>query len=349
MSPSHANNFDALRIILAVLVILSHSFPLATGNENGEPLKIFTNGQASLGRLAVDGFFIISGYLITQSWLRKPKLGEFMKRRFLRIYPGFIVAAAVSLFLVGPFGSSVGTSALYQDDIYWQYLTDTVQLRYHDYPSPFADNPRHDVNGSLWSISYEFWCYIGVALMGVTGLMLWKRSVVSLLAVTIGISVAFVASGWTPAGALLGKIFGNPVFWARLLPVYLAGVAFYLFRDRIRYTNTGALLAAAGLALGAAVPYGWGIGFPLCGGYLLFWFAFHPRIRMQHAAKWGDSSYGIYLYSFPIQQLFIMLVGVAMGPWLLFLATTPLAVVAGYGSYHGVEKWFLKRPASRKS
>src|ERR1700743_1286518 len=105
MSPrpgNEGNNFDSLRLIFAVLVILSHSFPLGRGSNDTEPLSVITNGALTLGDLSVWGFFVISGFLITQSWLRSSSTGKYLKRRVARIYPGFIVMSLVSALLIVP-------------------------------------------------------------------------------------------------------------------------------------------------------------------------------------------------------------------------------------------------------
>src|SRR4051794_2006572 len=78
-----ANNFDVLRLVLAVMVIFSHSFPLLWGDNSREPLMRLTGGQITAGELAVAGFFILSGFLITKSWLQSAGLKDYLRRRIL--------------------------------------------------------------------------------------------------------------------------------------------------------------------------------------------------------------------------------------------------------------------------
>ena len=82
------NNFDFLRLALAVLVIFSHAFPLGAGSEIHEPLRVLTHGQMTLGGFAVDLFFVMSGFLIAGSAERSRNLGSFLKKRVARIYSG---------------------------------------------------------------------------------------------------------------------------------------------------------------------------------------------------------------------------------------------------------------------
>src|ERR1051325_8876378 len=96
------NNFDVIRFSLASLVIFSHSFALLSGSNATDPLHRLTRGQISLGELAVDGFFILSGFLVTHSWTKTPALGAFLLKRASRIYPGFLVVTILTVVLLFP-------------------------------------------------------------------------------------------------------------------------------------------------------------------------------------------------------------------------------------------------------
>src|SRR5205085_4562125 len=102
LSAGRANNFDALRFALAALVILSHSFPLLQRDNRHEPLAVATGGQITGGEVAVGGFFILSGFLIAQSWDNSRGLGDYLRKRAARIYPGFLAAALVCALIAGP-------------------------------------------------------------------------------------------------------------------------------------------------------------------------------------------------------------------------------------------------------
>src|SRR5262245_4236733 len=95
------NNFDVIRFALAGLVVFSHSFALLSGTDATEPLHRLTRGQIASGELAVDGVFILSGFLVTHSWSRTPALGKFFSKRVSRIYPGYaVITLLTALFLV---------------------------------------------------------------------------------------------------------------------------------------------------------------------------------------------------------------------------------------------------------
>src|SRR4051812_18089304 len=103
ISKGNGNNLNALRLVLAFLVIVSHSYPLSYGMPEGGRREFtykWTGGQETLGSIAVDLFFLISGFLITASWLRSKSAQEYLVRRVLRIYPGFICALCFSALVI---------------------------------------------------------------------------------------------------------------------------------------------------------------------------------------------------------------------------------------------------------
>ncbi|HEY1686836.1 MAG TPA: acyltransferase [Tepidisphaeraceae bacterium] len=335
------NNFDFVRFSLAVAVILSHSYALLWGAST-EPLISSTRGQLALGGLAVDWFFVISGFLITHSWLRSKSTIDYFKKRVLRIYPGFIEAVLLCAFIVAPLSSPVIRSHFTAAVRPVSTLAQMFLLRFREPGFTFLSNPAPAINGSLWSILYEFWCYIGVAFLGLIGYLKAPRAVARLFILMIGVSVVFVALQLTPGGKWLGKIVGYPPFYARLLPYYLSGMVFYLYRNKIPYSNWLGLVSLVLVIIAARIPYGVAVIFPSAGTYLLFWFAFHPYIRLENWARYGDFSYGIYVFAFPIQQILIMELGRKISPLFLFTVATPLTIAAGAISWYLVERRFLK-------
>ena len=108
------NNFDFLRFALATMVLLSHSWDLLKGRESN-PVLLATKGQTELGSVAVDGFFILSGYLIAISFINSRSIWDYLRKRVLRIYPGYLVAAFVSLLFFAPLAMRFSSD-------YWQWV-----------------------------------------------------------------------------------------------------------------------------------------------------------------------------------------------------------------------------------
>jgi peptidoglycan/LPS O-acetylase OafA/YrhL len=345
---SRRNNFDAIRLGLAVLVIYSHAFPLGLGSEALEPMKRLSRGQVTFGGIAVDLFFVMSGFMIAGSAHRSPSLFDFMKRRVARIYPAFILASLLALLLVVPLASArlAETSLLAAAG---NFVGQTLRLREFSYSAAFAHNPYPDViNGSLWSVSYEFWCYVGVALLLLTGLLRRRMVVAGVFAAAWVASILSIVRHWNFGGKILGVIFGSPQFWARLLPLYLAGVVFYQFRERIPLRASLAGLSGAALLASCFLPdAAWTAVFPFAGTYLVFYAAFTPFVRVHSFGRFGDFSYGTYLYAFPIEQLVVQAFGHRVQPAVLFCCAAPLTLLVAVASWYGVERRFL-RPARRK-
>src|SRR4029450_12086584 len=89
MASRSTNNFDFMRMALATTVIFSHSYDML-GRTN--PFKRATGGQTELASVAVDVFFVLSGYLITQSFCSSHTVLDYFWKRILRLFPAFVVA-----------------------------------------------------------------------------------------------------------------------------------------------------------------------------------------------------------------------------------------------------------------
>ena len=335
------NNFDFCRFWLAVLVIFSHAYALTEGDERNEPLDLMTRGQLSSGALAVGCFFSISGFLITHSWLRSSSAMSYLWKRVLRIYPGFIVAVLIGCFIVAPLASdhfAIKTRELVTLPIY------LLALRPTEPAGVFANNPLPGaINGSLWTIPYEFKCYLAVMLAGVLGVLGTRRAFVAgFMVVTCIVSLVYP---WYAIPALdrgaFAAIVGIASNWVRIFPYFVSGMTFYLYRDLIPYTRTSVLTVLAIVVVASQLPPAGNLLFPVGITYLLFWFCFHAPLHIDHWAKYGDFSYGIYLYAFPIKQ-FIVMKNQGITPLTLFAVATPLSIAAGVLSWHLVEKRFLK-------
>jgi peptidoglycan/LPS O-acetylase OafA/YrhL len=130
--------------------------------------------------------------------------------------------------------------------------------------------------------------------------------------------------------------------WARLLPYYLAGMVFYLYRDRIPCTPLIATISLAAVISSAFVPHAVTIALPTAGAYLVFYFAFTGIVRLPHWAKYGDFSYGIYLCAFPIQQFVVASLGRDTAPLTVTAIAMPLTLAAAVTCWYCIESPFLR-------
>lgn len=342
---ARVNNFDFMRLSFALLVIYAHSYPLAWGSESRELFHLMTCGQTGGGAIAVDGFFFISGYLVTGSLDRSTSIWSYLKKRMLRIYPAFLVVSLVDLVVVLPLSSGhlvgktiIGKVAL----LAWKVLSLTTFAS----TGSFASNPYPEaINGSLWTIRVEFLCYLGLALLGVCGMLRRRYSVLAVYLISLIFSIGICFSRFTPyRGDLSHTAYqANIDILVRLVPIYLAGVVAYLFREKYKLKASWAICSLSLLVLSIWVPNGLMITVPSAGSYLMISFAYCRKMPLHHFARYGDFSYGTYLYAFPIQQLIMRASGGQTNPLELFGITTPLTLIVAALSWHFVEKRFVSR------
>ena len=338
--PNRHNNFGFLRLLFATLVIISHSAEIIDGNRSREPL-VSLFGKLTFGELAVDGFFLISGYLIAKSYETSKTTLSYLSKRVRRIYPGYLVAYFVSLFVLGPF-VGVAFSAMNFKDLAKLFL-DAFFL-FGIRPPGFIGLPYPSLNGSMWTIIIEFRCYLFVILFGAIGLY---RSKWLLVFLTLGLLAAMeVQLHPRPPGPLHWMTGQDAYNLFRFLGIFCAGSLFYLYRNSIPYNGKFALVAALALLIFLSQSIVAESAFAILGGYLIFWTALHfDSSFLRGINSREDISYGVYLYAWPVQSALVYFCHIS-SPWVLTLLTIPIVCAIGFASWRLVERRFLifKRP-----
>jgi peptidoglycan/LPS O-acetylase OafA/YrhL len=335
---SRNHQFDLLRILFATLVLLAHATEITDGNVSREPLHRLTGVPITFGGLGVDGFFLLSGYLIVQSWLGDPELPRFLRKRALRIIPGYLAAVALSTIAVGVLAPGIDH---FFARLNIHFLQSVVLLSSPETPAVLAGLPYPMVNVSLYTIAYEFRCYLLVALLGMCG-FLRRRKVVLAATVLLLSSVLypkpFAGVEWPRH---VEAVIGLPVFVSRLTAIYLTGCCFYLFRDRVvyrpRFALAAVIVAAGAFAFAPACAE---FALVLGGGYLMFYLGQMHLPGLSGMGKVPDISYGIYLYGWPIESLWVWYH--RGSPWITFFASTAICFALGWLSWQ-----FIERPALR--
>ena len=337
------NNFSLLRLGLAGLVLFAHSFVAVNGSNRGEPLYELTGGRLDLGALAVNGFFIASGVMVSESLFRGRGTWDFLRKRTRRLYPAFFALWLLQALIIAPLASK-GDFQGYSLRQVGILLFNLATLSSYGYPfggllQVFPDNPvPGEMNVSLWTLRYEFGCYLGLAALGWLG---WFRQR-WLVTVLFLIAWAVHISGWRlPWHRILTALVADGTYWPRFATYFLAGATFWHWRGRIpRRTAFGVIalgltIIAFGLPglIPALLPPAW------C--YALMWLAYCPGNALQRMYDATDVSYGTYLYAFPIQQVVVMVHPEASVAE-VFLVTLPLTLLAGFASWHLVEKRWLR-------
>jgi peptidoglycan/LPS O-acetylase OafA/YrhL len=338
LKPQRNHQFDLLRIFFATLVLLSHAPELTDGNKSRELFHRITDSPMTFGGVGVDGFFLLSGYLIVQSWLGEPKLSNFLRKRFLRIVPGYLVAVLLSTLAVGMLAPGVPH---FFAGIDGHFFNSVVLLSSPATPPVFPGRPYAMVNGALYTIAYEFRCYLLVALLGLCGVL--RRP-----AILAGLCAAFLLALVFPATfenlhwpRHIEAVIGQASVLFRLTGIYLVGCCFYLFRARIVFRPSLAIVAVAGfLACVVFAPSRVELATVLTGGYLMFYLGQMQLPQLDWMKRVPDISYGIYLYGWPVESLWIWFH--RGSPWVTFAVSTVICFALGWLSWQCVEKPALR-------
>lgn len=292
-----SNAFDLLRLAAALLVLVEHSW-LLTGS--GFPLLPPSVG-VTVGGVGLGVFFLTSGYLILDSWLADPSPPRFAARRALRILPLYLIVVLLTVLVAGPLLSTLAPAEYFADGGTWEYLTAHLLLfgNEFDLPGVFTDAPYSTgVNGSLWTIPIEILCYVGVAVLGVVGLLRSRALLVVAALVPVVLFVVVDATGYE--GTLIPRVLS-----ANAAPL----IAFFAIGMVVRRMRPGAtppwpVVVAAVLLW----PLTWGT--PVAGAVgigvvalLTFAVAFGAPSAVHHPTGRTDLSYGIYVLAYPVQQV----------------------------------------------
>lgn len=324
------NNFLLLRFLAAGLVLFGHSWAIAL-NPSGESDWLAQRTLLFSGTLAVNMFFFVSGFLVTMSYERRHSLWAFGKARVLRIFPALLVCVALSAVLLGPIISTLTPAAYFGDPQWWRYLIGNVSLLDLQWklPGVFTTNRHPDiVNGALWTLPGEIQMYLYVAALGLLGLLRTRFRFGLALAALLIVAVWF---GDRVAMVSQAEYYGFAAFFA-------FGAFCWMQRDRVHVSGPILLLLLFACAVFYRHP-GYQLVLGAATAYFCLWFVYAPR--MDGFNRFGDYSYGLYLYGFIMQQL-VALWFPDFGPWRSLLLSFPLALACAIASWHLVEKPALR-------
>lgn len=328
------NNFDFLRFSAATLVLFSHCYPLS-GRNVEEPIVRLT-GCESGGGLAVAIFFIISGYLVSASYLNSKTWLHFFWKRALRLFPALSFAVLLAMFVIGPLFTNIELSDYFKSSLTWGYFKNIpLSIRYN-LPGLFATNPYPTaVNGSLWTLPVEVAMYMLVFVFGFTRILSTRYILYILLIFMLCYLKATEISKYVIFGVI------PLIHFFKLGAYFFAGAAMYLFKRHISLRNDVFIFLLALVAASFHTPYG-ALVLQVALPYLVIHFAYMKIGKLHQFGRFGDFSYGIYVFAFPVQQSVMFLYGPGIGisafAGLSFLVTLILAIL----SWHLVENPALK-------
>jgi peptidoglycan/LPS O-acetylase OafA/YrhL len=364
-----ANSIGFFRWLLAFSVIFSHAGPVA-GFYGQEDLGIQISDEQSLGGVAVAGFFFFSGFLITRSRARTGMVRYFW-RRCLRILPAFWCALLLTAFVLAPIawvkeqGSLAGYFGAERDNpltYVWQNMflvLDQRNIAGMGTSVPYADIGGFDWNGSAWTLQYEFKAYILVGVLALVGYAAsrWVSTVAAVGIIALnGLLwsghvapatwgnpldvVPLIGDTWLAHALNPMAPFGHPLlsdsFNLMLIAPFALGMLFAIWG---KYVPVSDVLAVVGI-VAAYLAYDFG-GWNVWGQYGLLYFLMWAAIRwtrLQHWEKYGDFSYGVYIFAWPLMMFacYFGLHEAGMLPYFAVIVVT--AHVIAFASWHLIEK-----------
>ena len=332
MKISAQNNFDHIRLFLAIGIFLFHSAEL-TQITSLQWFRTFVNPA-----VAVHSFFIVSGFLIFMSYERSSSLRSYFNKRFRRIAPAYITVV-MTLFVLLSLLSELTLQEYFTSAQIWKYLLanlSTLNFLQPTLPSLFTNNYLPTVDGSLWTIKVEVAFYLSVPI--IVYFYRWFKPTVVLITLFI-LSVLYIYTMNYLAQHYESNLFailkyqlpGQMLFFSAGALLYyhqkqflkyqhllmLAAVALYIFQ--FSYATYAVALSVIVIYLATAIPH------------------------LGHIAKHGDLSYGLYIWHFPTIQVFITLGLFQQSVWLGFIALSITVILLSWLSWHLIEKPFLSK------
>ena len=333
----NSNNFDGIRLIAALFVLIGHS-PAILSNSGltFDPfIKIF---GVSIQNIGVFIFFIISGFLVTRSWEFKKNIFDFLIARVLRIFPALICLVLLSVFVLGLLITRYHISDYLSSSVTGEYLQDMSLYRMHYYlPGVFETNPTgSSINGSLWTLPYEFTCYLFLMCIAILNIQKNKWSALFFLLMVTTSYFLLQEKIDKVVIPIIGIDFKN--FYPLFL-YFLSGGVYYHFIKSIHFNLYGLLVCGIVISL-IKMNYLPELFLAFTLPYLIFSFVFSKKINMHRFGQYGDFSYGLYLYAFPIQQLIVYLLPIKIG------VVTMIILSIGFTFPIAILSWkFIEKPS----
>lgn len=284
---------NAFRLSFAIGVILWHSYKL-TGRDVS-----YAPARQLISNVWVDGFFAISGFLITSSWLRNPRLRDYLVARGLRILPGFWVCLVVTAFVVAPIGVAIqgGSAAkllLSTAPVEYILKNSAVSMLQFDIGGTPTGIPWSGAwDGSLWTLGYELYCYIAVAILGLVGILIRRWFI------PVAMALCWCA-------LLLSTLVELPIIaqdGARFAVMFVAGALVHQYRNVIPARWSLVALSVVIVLVSSLLPdYRLVAAVPLAYATIVS----GALVRNKRSTLRTDLSYGVYIYAFPVQQLMVI-------------------------------------------
>ncbi|MEK6745037.1 MAG: acyltransferase [Nitrospirota bacterium] len=337
---SKDNNFNLLRLSAATFVLIHHMHVFL-----GESGRVHWIAGEVMGS-AVQIFIIISGFLVTKSWMNDPRPFLFVKKRALRIFPALACSVLLAVLIIGPLVTRADLKLYFSHPGTTEYLKNVFLFPVYYYlPGVFMNNPYpHAVNGSLWSLPIEVFLYGLLIILGLTRVV-GKRVLVA------GIAVLLIAGEqyFKPALSASRVFFLTmPVSFLLSLGIFFfIGALYYLYAEKIVLNKWAALLLLPLFVVANKLPLSELIRYAVL-PYIVLYVAYSDIAFIKFFQKM-DVSYGVYVYAFPIQQTVVHYYYGQLGTYTILMMSLAIVLAVSYLSWRFVEKpslaWAHRRSA----
>ena len=325
--------YDQIRLVLSVAILLWHSFLVSYGQNWA--LTFWASPFSAVLAVLLPMFFGLSGFLVMGSALRVQSLVMFAVFRALRIAPALITEVTLSALIVGPVLTVLPLRNYFSSPMLMEYFTSLVGWIHFRLPGLFTANSIPEVvNSSLWTVGPELLCYVVLSLFIVTGS--YKRPGV-LVGIVIGYLTVCVAADQMPQVNFLDNRIPTRV----LVLCFLFGNLLCVLRHRVPYS--GLLTLISGCVGAWGLHYASEVNVTLLTYPALFLVVYFvnalglTRLPKIPVTDYGDYSYGIYLFGFPVQQA-VRMTQATPDPLVNFAIALPMTFGLAVLSWHYVEK-----------
>jgi peptidoglycan/LPS O-acetylase OafA/YrhL len=331
-SQGRNNNFNLIRIVAALAVLITHSYDLVgSADPVGQSLGM------TMGSIAVDVFFITSGFLVTASLLTRQSIIEFIWARVLRIYPALLVLVVFTVFVLGVYFTTLPLSAYFTSSRTYTYLLKCSTLISSGVPfklpGVFENNPyKSAVNGSIWTMPYEVRMYVILAavwfVLRITRSYKLKafQLIVIIYAVLSGLYVLAIPFYFPTINYLVKFSF-----------MFFTGASFYVLKEHIHLSPLLFWLIVIALAFAIGNVHLFYVTYTVSIAYLLFFMAYVPSGHIRKYNRLGDYSYGLYIWAFPVQQSVAALIPGVSVTYMIFISAA-VSILLAVISWHILER-----------
>lgn len=322
----HTTGFDYLRILLALAVLGVHVLSLS----NPAAWAFLWHSYLSPIELGIlPAFFVLSGFLVTGSLLRNT-IPQFLLLRALRIIPALAVEVTLSAIFLGALVTLLPLRQYIVAPEFRAYFLNIVGYIHYTLPGVYGGRP---INLQLWTVPFELECYIALVILAVVGLVERKYLLLVITSAAIffitmlALHRSFYHANWNVPGRML-------------VVSFLAGVLGYLFRSSIPHSRLVFLASIAAAYIFLRFP-----NLVFVGALPLAYLTIYIGLLRPPRIPFGDLSYGIYLFHYPIARSIYESTGRNMNWELLLFLTILLSTGFAALSWLCVESPILDRKA----